>query len=117
MENKQLPRPATSTDLYLAAILAELRAMNADHLAELQGIGQALQAGTAVTNVLTSELVDIREPAPAAGTELPDDFPGRDALVTAGFSTLESVPADGDALVKIEGIGKVTAGKILAALV
>ena len=50
-------------------------------------------------------------------SELPADFPGRDALVAAGLGCLEDIQgATLEELVQIRGIGKATAQKILAAL-
>lgn len=95
MSDKPLPRPVTATDHYLAAILGELKAQR--------------------PSVNNDGLVALREPS-SPGSPLPDDFPGLDALAEAGIVYLETVPRDGDALVAIPGIGKATAGKILAAL-
>ena len=95
-----LPRPVTSQDFYLAAVLDELRQV------------KALLTPPAAPE---RETVELREPA--LGTPLPDDFPGYDKLVEAGILFLESVPRDGDTLTAIDGIGKVTAGRILAYLV
>lgn len=50
------------------------------------------------------------------GTPLPEDFPGHDALVAAGYTTIESVPGDFDALFAIDGIGKATANSIVKEL-
>lgn len=98
MSDKPLPRPVTAVELYLAAILEELQAQRAMEIAIAPG-----------------DLVELREPAPV-GTPLPEDFPGRAALAAAGIDSLEAVPGDGDELVAIAGIGKVTAGQILARL-
>lgn len=95
-DDRPLPRPVSSTDLYLAAILDELKAQ---------------RPSVAKTDGLTA----IREPA-HVGTPLPGDFPGVEALAEAGIVYLETVPRDGDALVAIPGIGKATAGKILTRL-
>lgn len=103
MANRPLPRPVTATDQYLAALLEEIRGLRA----EMQPPAPAPPP---------DDLVAIREPAPPLGTPLPDDFPGKLALEEAGIVYLESVPADGDELVKIKGIGRVTAGQILAEL-
>jgi hypothetical protein len=51
-----------------------------------------------------------------APRSLPADFPGRDALVTAGITTLDLVPRTLPALVAIRGVGRVTAERILDAL-
>lgn len=97
-DRRPLPRAVSTTELYLAAILDELKAQ------------RPKPASTA-----PAELTVIREPAPL-GTPLPDDFPGIEALAEAGIVYLETVPRDGDALVAIPGIGKATAGKILTRL-
>lgn len=89
-----LPRPITTTDFYLAAVLDELRGLRAD-------LAQPPE---------TAE-IELRE------TPLPGDFPGYEALVAAGITCLESVPNDGDSLVQIKGIGKVTANQILLRLI
>lgn len=49
-------------------------------------------------------------------TGLPDSFPGADALRAAGFEDVADVPRTLDELLGIDGIGKATARKILAAL-
>lgn len=89
-----LPRPITTTDFYLAAILDELRGLRAD-------LAQPPE---------TAE-IELRE------TPLPGNFPGHEALVAAGITCLESVPNDGDSLVQIKGIGKATANQILLRLI
>jgi len=100
MSDRPLPRPVSSTDLYLAAILGELQKLNAPPPADDTG------------------LVDLREPA--AEVSLPDDLPGRaddlpgrDQLFAAGYTTLESVPRKGKELTAVSGIGPVTANQIL----
>jgi hypothetical protein len=59
--------------------------------------------------------------APTGGgatvTTLPEDFPGRDLLVAAGYGTVEAVAAStDDELVALKGIGKGTVAKIREAL-
>ena len=100
-------RPTSGAEMYLAAILAEVQELRA----QVADLAPAAPAETMVIN--------ITEPAPgptAVAYPLPDDFPGRDALIAAGIDDLAAIPADGDQLVAIKGIGKVTAGQILAAL-
>lgn len=92
-----LPRPVTANDVYLAAILDELKGLRAD-------LAQPPTPETAV--------IDLRE----VGTPLPTDFPGYEALLTAGIETIEAIPNDGDKLTAIKGIGKVTANQILLRL-
>lgn len=94
-----LPRPVTTTDLFLAALLTEIRGLRAD-------------MAQAAVSAPPGDLVNIKEP----GTPLPAGFPGLDALAEAGIVYYEAVPRDGDALTAIPGIGRVTAGKILAEL-
>lgn len=54
--------------------------------------------------------------APPTGTPLPSDFPGRDALVKADFSTVESLAGKTyEQLQEIAGIGPALARKILDA--
>lgn len=48
-------------------------------------------------------------------TDLPDDFPGRDALMDAGHTTIDAVRAATD-LTAITGIGKATAAAITESL-
>ena len=92
-----LPRPVTATDMYLVAILDELKGLRAE-------LAQPPPPET--------KAIDLRE----VGTALPIDFPGYEALLTAGIYTVEAVPNDGDKLTAIKGIGKVTANQILLRL-
>ena len=94
MSDRPLPRPVSSTDFYLAAILGELQKLNAPPPTGDTG------------------LVNLREPAVEA-TPLPEDFPGRDALIAAGYTVLEMVPRKGKDLTAVSGIGPVTANQIL----
>lgn len=100
MSDRPLPRPVSSTDFYLAAILGELQKLTA----QAQPVGAQPQP--------VGDLVDLREPAKPA-TPLPEDFPGRDALLAAGIDVLEDVPRSGNGLTAVSGIGKVTANQIL----
>jgi len=55
--------------------------------------------------------------APETSTPLPEDFPGRSALLAAGYATLESLRGLSEAdLVAIKGIGPKLAQQILQAL-
>lgn len=94
MSDRPLPRPVSNTDFYLAAILDALQKLAPAQPAD----------GT--------DLVDLREPAKQY-TPLPEDFPGRDALLAAGIDALEDVPRTGSGLTAVSGIGKVTANQIL----
>lgn len=98
MSHRPLARPVTTTEQYLAAILVELRKLNGEP-----------------PDTPETAVIDIREPKPV-GTPIPDGFPGRDALLDAGIATVEKVPKDGGELIKIKGIGRITAGQILTEL-
>jgi hypothetical protein len=100
-----LPSPTTGPEMYLAAVLGELRSLRADI--------QALKPEPPAASQLAANVVDIREPA---GTPIPENFPGGEALFAAGINTLERIPRDGDALTAIRGVGKLTAGRILETL-
>lgn len=53
---------------------------------------------------------------PSAGTPLPNGFPGREALVEAGLSTLESITGKtSEELQSIKGVGERLAHRILDA--
>lgn len=93
----KLPRPVTIDQHYLAAILAELR---------------DIRPAQTVAEPQPGDLVALR----GVKTPVPPDFPGAEALAEAGIDCLEAVPRDGDQLVALPGIGKVTAGRILGAL-
>jgi hypothetical protein len=106
MSDKPLPRPVSSTDFYLAAILGELQKQNAqpeDADAEAAGMIELREP-------LVVEALPLAEPDP---TPLPDDFPGKAALETAGIAYLEDVPRTGKELTAVSGIGTVTANQIL----
>lgn len=95
-----LPRPVTVADLYLAAVLDELRAIKSE----------LIQPEMAETEPETE--IELRE-VPQVFTALPKNFPGYDALVEASVIYLETVPKLGADLVEIPGIGTATANKIL----
>lgn len=94
-----LPRPVTTADKYLAAVLDELKAIR-DELIQPAPVDDG-----------TVELREV-EPEPAL-TPLPEEFPGYDALVEEGIVYLETVPLKGEDLIAIPGIGAATANKIL----
>ena len=50
------------------------------------------------------------------GTPVPEDFPARERLASAGHVTLESIPRVIEKLMEIDGIGNATALKVLDAL-
>ena len=52
----------------------------------------------------------------ADDSQIPANFPGRAALVEAGFASLDEIPRDLEALDAIDGIGEATAEKIVEAL-
>jgi predicted flap endonuclease-1-like 5' DNA nuclease len=55
--------------------------------------------------------------AQESATPLPEDFPGRGALLAAGYATLESLRGFSEAdLIAIKGIGPKLAKQILQAL-
>jgi hypothetical protein len=91
-----LPRPVSVADLYLAAVLDELKAI------KLQLIRPEPEA-------VDGEEIELKE----VGEAIPLDFPGYAAFVEAGIFYMDDVPNKGDALVAIPGIGKATANKIL----
>ena len=98
MSDRPLPRPVSSTDFYLKAVLDELQGLRADLAAKPEAAPDGL--------------IDLREPAVEA-TPLPEDFPGRDALIAAGYTVLEMVPRKGKDLTAVSNIGPVTANQIL----
>ena len=69
------------------------------------------------TIVVPDFLAPVADPVeePVVESDLPEDFPGRAALIAAGYTTWESlVDKTYDDLIAINGIGDVTANKILA---
>lgn len=49
-----------------------------------------------------------------AASDLPEDFPGREALIEAGYTTLDAVRAIDFEQTKVPGVGKATIAKIAA---
>ena len=82
----------------------------ADHLTER--INVLLAQGWVIE---AAQVIEADQQPPV--TVLPDDFPGRAALLAAGLMTIEAVQARKDSLEEIPGIGPVTAEAIHAALV
>lgn len=97
--DRPLPRPTSGTELYLAAVLDELKAIK-------------LQLVQPEPEPDEGEEIELRE-VPQVFTVLPENFPGYDALTEAGVLYLEMVPRLGADLIEIPGIGKATANKIL----
>ena len=109
MDEKKLPRPVTATDFYLKAVLDELQGLRADLAAKPEAAPDGL---IDLREAAPDGLIDLREPAVEA-TPLPEDFPGRDALIAAGYTVLEMVPRKGKDLTAVSNIGPVTANQIL----
>lgn len=74
MSDKPLPRPVTAVELYLAAILEELQAQRVTEI-----------------SIAPGDLVELREPA-AAGTPLPEDFPGAPLWKRPGLTPWKPCP-------------------------
>lgn len=112
---RPLPTPITAGDEYLAAIHAELVQLNATLT--------ALTAAPAPDSGTDGEM-ELREPqkprtrdeARAQQTAIPDDFPGRAALLEEGITTLAAVPRSMAQLTAIPGIGPKTGVDIQKAL-
>ena len=105
MSNRPLPRPSSATDMYLAAILDQLKKLDQAQPEDDGGL-------IALREPLVVESLPLAEPMPES-TPLPDDFPGRAALEAAGLGWLENVPRTGGKLTAVPGIGTVTANQIL----
>ena len=100
----ELPRPVTTADKYLAAVLDELKAIR----------DELVQPALEQPEDDTVELREVEEAEPEPElTPIPEEFPGYDALVKEGIIYLETVPLKGEALIAIPGIGVATANKIL----
>lgn len=106
MDHKKLPPPINGTEEYLAAVLLKLTAVHAS----LDGVAQLIADGVEILRP------PIQKEVVVVATPLPLDFPGCNELIAAGYDTLEKVPKAGKELTAIEGIGVVTANKILVAL-
>ena len=105
---RPLPRPTSGTELYLAAVLDELRLIKAELI---QPEPEPVEGGAEI---------ELKEPVnhswvgvAVISNPLPDDFPGKDALEQAGIISLGEVPRLGADLIEIPGIGTATANKIL----
>lgn len=112
-------RPVTVTDEYLAAIHREMQVQSAALGAIDAHLVDILTAlAPPLAPAPDPSLVALVEPAAATvGTPLPDGFPGRAALLAAGYAILEDVAALTDAqLGAISGIGKTTIVNIRAYL-
>ena len=68
-------------------------------------------------DVITDAVPSFLAPIEEVISDLPDNFPGRDALIDAGFLTWASlVDLTDDQLQDIKGVGAVTSKRILDAL-
>lgn len=77
------------------------------------GLPPGLAVGGAATGTVTTAPAGLPV-APADGSDLPPDFPGRLPLIEAGYSTWASVVGkSADELQAIKGIGPATAEAIL----
>ena len=94
-----LPRPVTVSDLYLAAVLDELRLIKAELIQP-------------EPEPVDGDEIELKEPAQNK-PRIFRNFPGYDALAEAGIIYMEDVPETGNELVAIPGIGTATANKIL----
>jgi hypothetical protein len=99
-----LRKPVTAQEMYLYDIAVSLRKLTAAKAAEPEPGTMAIKEGIALAD---PSVVGI------ALTPIPDNFPGRFALKDSGIDYLEEIPRDGDQLMTITGIGKVTANQIL----
>ena len=103
-QTPKLPRPVTVSDIYMAAVLAELQELNA----------QLSQSEPEYYVTVPGEIVrkEPEKPEPVY-TPLPASFPGKEALELDGITYIETVPRTGVELTAIPGIGKATANRIL----
>jgi len=99
-QTPKLPRPVTVSDIYLAAILDRL-----DQLVQSPPVEYSVE--------VDPKVIVLKEPEKSPLTPLPADFPGKDTLEEAGIIYLETVPRTGAELTAINGVGVVTANKIL----
>ena len=103
---KPLPRPTSTSEIYLAFILDALEDIKAE-----------LTKSEPEYAVTVGGEIELKEPEKleitVTLTSLPDAFPGKDALEEAGVIYLEEVPRLGADLIEINGIGAATANKIL----
>jgi hypothetical protein len=101
-QTPKLPRPVTVSDLYLAAVLDEWKAIKSELVQ------------SEPEQPVTAE-IEIREPA-VVKVPLPDDFPAVDALRNFGIDFYDDMPKTGSTLVAIPGIGHAKANQILTRL-
>ena len=99
----ELPRPVTVADIYLEAVLDELKAI------KLQLVQPEPEPEPELVDGDEIELKELAQDKP----RIFKNFPGHDALAEAGIIYMEDVPETGADLVAIPGIGNATANKIL----
>ncbi len=109
-----LPRPVTTTDFYLQAILAVLDRMESLMLARVEDETVEIEISlTPDQGPPVPAEPEPAAPAPAAGapSPLPANFPGRGPLLAAGIEHVEDVP-DAAGLAAIKGLNRATIKRI-----
>lgn len=85
-----------------------------------QGLGYFTGSIADLPNDQAKQLIDDGFVVPSGETaidsDLPEDLPGREALIKEGLITIDQVLAAAETLTDIKGIGKKTADEILTAL-
>lgn len=115
--NSNLPRPVTITEMYLSALLSELRDLRTQIDEYAQRVDELIAQQNEPIDTEPSEgVAELKEPAKPTGEPIPDDFPGAAHLRDAGITMIKDIPRSESYLRGIDGIGAVTAGKILEAL-
>lgn len=108
-----------------ALTIAELQQQLADGKVTQRLLEGQLSERDKLISELTGEVERLRarlaeaepEPAEPSATPLPDDFPRRDKLLEAGYTTVEQVAElSDDDLMAVDGIGKASLAEIRARL-